>query len=297
MGDPRSRELDLPTVALRSRDEADALHARMADEVVVLNGEGSGAFLDAAAMAGAVVRAGCAAVHPGHGLLAENAGFAQSCTGAGLTWVGPRPKVLRTLGDKTARKRIWPLRIFGGCRVNDSRSASSMPASRAAAAKARLRARCSSVSPTAAQVALRRSCAKNRPPRPDTFACIGSPQSVQASTGRGRTRYTASQAMPAPRPSTVASSVPCPDRRAVNGIDTLPSLIGRRHLSSLPAHQPRNRPARLRIDSTRHDPAAGGGRINIEFNPHSSVPLISVEDVRGSATAMAVPVDLPDGRA
>ncbi|MEV7063233.1 hypothetical protein AB0N97_10580 [Streptomyces collinus] len=35
-----ARELDLPIVALRSRDEADALHARMADEVVVLDGEG-----------------------------------------------------------------------------------------------------------------------------------------------------------------------------------------------------------------------------------------------------------------
>lgn len=97
-----ARELDLPIVALRSRDEADALHARMADEVVVLDGEGSGAFLGTAAMVGAVVRAGCAAVHPGHGLLAENADFAQSCTGAGLAWVGPSPKVLRTLGDKTA---------------------------------------------------------------------------------------------------------------------------------------------------------------------------------------------------
>ncbi|MFF7771805.1 DUF5959 family protein [Streptomyces massasporeus] len=49
------------------------------------------------------------------------------------------------------------------------------------------------------------------------------------------------------------------------------------------------------MDSTRHDPAAGGGRINIEFNPHSSVPLITVEDVRGSATTVAVLVDLTDG--
>ncbi|MEW2615363.1 biotin carboxylase N-terminal domain-containing protein [Streptomyces sp. NPDC047880] len=97
-----ARELDLPIVALRSRDEGDALHVRMADEVVVLDGEGSGAFLDAAAMVETVVRAGCAAVHPGHGLLAENADFAQRCTGAGLTGVGPRPKMLRTLGDTTA---------------------------------------------------------------------------------------------------------------------------------------------------------------------------------------------------
>ncbi|GAA2230616.1 hypothetical protein GCM10010104_25170 [Streptomyces indiaensis] len=123
-----ARELDLPIVALHSRDEADALHARMADEIVVLDGEGSGAFPDAAAMVGAVVRTGCAAVHPGHGLLAENADFAQSCTGAGLTWVGPPLKVLRTLGDKTAQARLaaapagggvprWRLRRLRRCRL------------------------------------------------------------------------------------------------------------------------------------------------------------------------------------
>ncbi|MFF7976242.1 carboxyl transferase domain-containing protein, partial [Streptomyces sp. NPDC007905] len=101
-----ARELDLLTVALRSRDEADALHARMADETVVLDGEGPGAFLDAPALIGAAVRTGCDAVHPGYGLLAENAGFAQECTDAGLTWVGPRPEVLRTLGDKTAAREL-----------------------------------------------------------------------------------------------------------------------------------------------------------------------------------------------
>ncbi|MGW6910718.1 carboxyl transferase domain-containing protein [Streptomyces sp. NPDC054940] len=101
-----ARELDLLTVALRSRDEADALHTRMADEVVVLDGEGPGAFLDAAALVGAAVRTGCDAVHPGYGLLAENADFAQQCIDAGLTWVGPRPEVLRTLGDKTAAREL-----------------------------------------------------------------------------------------------------------------------------------------------------------------------------------------------
>ncbi|MCL8011416.1 carboxyl transferase domain-containing protein [Streptomyces sp. AS02] len=101
-----ARELDLLTVALRSRDEADAPHTRMADEVVVLDGEGPGAFLDAAALVGAAVRTGCDAVHPGYGLLAENADFAQRCTDAALTWVGPRPEVLRTLGDKSAAREL-----------------------------------------------------------------------------------------------------------------------------------------------------------------------------------------------
>ncbi|MGA5895087.1 carboxyl transferase domain-containing protein [Streptomyces venetus] len=101
-----ARELDLLTVALRSRDEADALHARMADEVLVLDGEGPGAFLDAAALVDAAARTGCDAVHPGYGLLAENADFAQRCTDAGLTWVGPRPEVLRTLGDKTTAREL-----------------------------------------------------------------------------------------------------------------------------------------------------------------------------------------------
>ncbi|MEV8596249.1 carboxyl transferase domain-containing protein [Streptomyces sp. NPDC052012] len=101
-----ARELDLLTVALRSRDEPDALHARLADEVVVLDGEGPAAFLDAAAVVAAAVRAGCDAVHPGYGLLAEHAGFARRCTDAGLTWVGPRWEVLETLGDKTAARKL-----------------------------------------------------------------------------------------------------------------------------------------------------------------------------------------------
>ncbi|MGP3923480.1 carboxyl transferase domain-containing protein [Streptomyces sp. 8N616] len=101
-----ARELGLQAVALRSRDEADALHTRLADDVVELEGEGPAAFLDAAAVVAAAVRAGCDAVHPGYGLLAENADFARQCGDAGLTWVGPRPDVLDVFGDKSAARRL-----------------------------------------------------------------------------------------------------------------------------------------------------------------------------------------------
>ncbi|MGP4002419.1 carboxyl transferase domain-containing protein [Streptomyces sp. 8N706] len=101
-----AHELGLEAVALRSRDESDALHVRLADEAVALDGEGPGAFLDGAAVAAAAVRAGCDAVHPGYGLLAENADFARQCIDAGLTWVGPRPEVLEVFGDKSAARSL-----------------------------------------------------------------------------------------------------------------------------------------------------------------------------------------------
>jgi acetyl-CoA carboxylase biotin carboxylase subunit len=51
-------------------------------------------------------KAGCDAVHPGYGFLAENAGFAQAVVDAGLVWIGPSPAAMRLLGDKLAARRV-----------------------------------------------------------------------------------------------------------------------------------------------------------------------------------------------
>ena len=97
-------ELGMATVAVAPRDDAGSLHTGKADDVVVLDGTGSAAYLDIGGIVAAAVESGCDAVHPGYGFLAENAGLARACAEAGLTFVGPRVETLELFGDK-ARAR------------------------------------------------------------------------------------------------------------------------------------------------------------------------------------------------
>ena len=93
-------DLGIHTVAVYSEDDANGLHLRIADEAVALDGCGVPAYLDIEGVVGRAVDANCDAVHPGYGFLAENAAFAAACAEAGVTFVGPRPKVLALFGDK-----------------------------------------------------------------------------------------------------------------------------------------------------------------------------------------------------
>ncbi|RZB15481.1 carbamoyl-phosphate synthase large subunit [Streptomyces sp. F001] len=98
--------LGLRTVAVFSREDRDALHARLADEAHLLAGEGVAAYLDAGRIVEIARRAGCELVHPGYGFLSENAEFAQVCAEAGLTFVGPSPELLGLFGDKARSREL-----------------------------------------------------------------------------------------------------------------------------------------------------------------------------------------------
>ncbi|MBA4181061.1 MAG: carbamoyl-phosphate synthase large subunit [Anaerolinea sp.] len=98
-------DLGLRTVAVYSEDDANSLHVRVADEAIALPASGAAAYLNSAATIAAAKSAGCDAIHPGYGFLAERADFAQRCAEAGLTFIGPNVEHLELFGDK-ARARV-----------------------------------------------------------------------------------------------------------------------------------------------------------------------------------------------
>jgi acetyl/propionyl-CoA carboxylase alpha subunit len=97
-------DLGIRSVAVYSEDDADSLHTRVADEARALPGRGAPAYLDVDAILEAARDAGCDAIHPGYGFLAERADFARRCAEAGITFVGPEVEQLELFGDK-ARAR------------------------------------------------------------------------------------------------------------------------------------------------------------------------------------------------
>ena len=99
-------EAGLRTVAVCARDDTTCLHVRKADAAVTLPGTGPAAYLDIAALIAAARDAGCDAIHPGYGFLAERADFATACAEAGIVFVGPRPEVLEIFGDKSRARAL-----------------------------------------------------------------------------------------------------------------------------------------------------------------------------------------------
>ncbi|MGL6096331.1 MAG: pyruvate carboxylase [Fimbriiglobus sp.] len=103
-----AHELGIRTVAVYSHEDRFALHRFKADEAYRVGkpGEPIRAYLDIPGIVNLARDVGVDAIHPGYGFLSENAAFARACRAAGITFVGPRPDVLESLGDKTAARKI-----------------------------------------------------------------------------------------------------------------------------------------------------------------------------------------------
>ena len=99
-------ELGIRTVAVFSEDDAQNLHTRKADLARPLEGRGVPAYLDIEQLLAVAREAGCDAVHPGYGFLAERADFARRCEEAGLAFVGPRPETLELFGTKVEARAL-----------------------------------------------------------------------------------------------------------------------------------------------------------------------------------------------
>ncbi|MEV6620055.1 biotin carboxylase N-terminal domain-containing protein [Amycolatopsis sp. NPDC051106] len=101
------RDAGIGTVAVFSDADAAAPHALEADAAVRLPGNApSETYLRAELLVKAAADTGADAVHPGYGFLSENAAFARAVVDAGLTWVGPPPEAIETMGSKVESKRL-----------------------------------------------------------------------------------------------------------------------------------------------------------------------------------------------
>ncbi|HEY9310922.1 acetyl-CoA carboxylase biotin carboxylase subunit, partial [Williamsia sp.] len=101
------RRLGIGSVAVYSDADSGAPHVGEADVAVRLPGNISAeTYLDSAAVIAAAVAAGADAVHPGYGFLSENAEFAQAVLDAGLTWIGPDPAAIASMGSKVNAKAM-----------------------------------------------------------------------------------------------------------------------------------------------------------------------------------------------
>ncbi len=101
------RELGIETVALHSDVDAELPYVREADHAVHLPGNSPAeTYLDVDLVLEAARRSGADAIHPGYGFLSENAGFARAVIAAGLTWVGPAPESIDSMGSKIESKKL-----------------------------------------------------------------------------------------------------------------------------------------------------------------------------------------------
>ena len=101
------REMGIVAVAVYSEADRNSLHVRHADEAYLIGpAPARESYLNGQRIIETAMKAGADAVHPGYGFLAENAKFAQACLDAGITWVGPSPESIRTLGDKVQARRL-----------------------------------------------------------------------------------------------------------------------------------------------------------------------------------------------
>jgi acetyl-CoA carboxylase biotin carboxylase subunit len=101
------REMGIRTVIAHSTADAASLPVRLADESVCIGPpEARSSYLNIPSIISAAAITDSEAIHPGYGLLSENAAFAEICRACGITFIGPSPEAIRLMGDKAQAREM-----------------------------------------------------------------------------------------------------------------------------------------------------------------------------------------------
>lgn len=101
------REMGIKTVAVHSTVDTNAMHVKLADESVCIGPANAGdSYLNKANIIAAAMLTGADAIHPGYGFLSENADFAEMIEAHGIRFIGPKPDMIRKMGDKINARRL-----------------------------------------------------------------------------------------------------------------------------------------------------------------------------------------------
>src|SRR6201987_3287986 len=101
------RDMSVRSVAVYSDVDRASLHVRLADEAYPIGPAPSReSYLVIEKIIGAARYAGCNAIHPGYGFLAENPALARACVEAGINFIGPTAEAMEKLGSKKAARHV-----------------------------------------------------------------------------------------------------------------------------------------------------------------------------------------------
>ena len=115
------REMGISTVAIYSEADKNAMHVQLADESYCVGGSRvADSYLNMPAILTVAIESGAQAIHPGYGLLSENAKFVSLCEQCNINFIGPTSEMIKLLGDKdNARKtmRAAGVPVTPGCDI------------------------------------------------------------------------------------------------------------------------------------------------------------------------------------
>ncbi len=101
------KKLNLNTIAVYSDVDKKSKHVRIADEAVHIGeSKAQESYLSTRKIINAALSSKADAIHPGYGFLSENAEFAQNVMDSGITWIGPKPNNITSMGNKDIAREL-----------------------------------------------------------------------------------------------------------------------------------------------------------------------------------------------